>query len=54
MIYFVEPISHEYLYRTVCVKSCPNWADGTGPDSLDCKTNTVVDSCDKKSGVPGQ
>jgi len=41
-IYFATPDA-KFLYRTVCVKACPNEADKI--DALDCAVNSVVSSC---------
>ncbi|EGR34594.1 hypothetical protein IMG5_006220 [Ichthyophthirius multifiliis] len=44
-IYFTTP-DEKYLYRTVCVKTCPEIKYQPKPrDKLDCFPNTVVTSC---------
>ncbi|EGR28485.1 hypothetical protein IMG5_174390 [Ichthyophthirius multifiliis] len=44
-IYFATPDSN-YLYRTVCVKECPQIIDQPELDSkLDCAVNSVVKQC---------
>ena len=39
-LFFTTPDDH-YLYRTVCVKKCPNGREKV----LDCNPNTVIKTC---------
>ncbi len=42
-IYFVTP-NPKYLYRTVCVSSCPS---DPLPTTLPCAPNSLITSCDQ-------
>ena len=45
LIYFAAP-SAKTLWRTVCVKTCPN----ATANSLDCSINSQIKNCSGKSG----
>ena len=50
-IYFTRP-SSEYLFYSVCVRTCPNWEkDSDKPNKLECKTNSKVKNCEEKSNI---